>query len=50
MASGGLITCCLGAIIGGRLAFCGGIKLRRREKDCEVDWFVLLIIIYVVGQ
>ena len=31
MASGGLITCCLGAVIWRPLAFCGGLKIGRLE-------------------
>ena len=36
MASEGLITCCSVALLGRRLAFCGGMKLRRLEEDCEL--------------
>lgn len=51
MASEGLITCCFGAIIGRRLAFCGDLKLRRLREHCELCCCVWLIEnIYGIGQ
>lgn len=47
MASGGLITYCLGCLIWGSLAFCCDSKLRRLEEDFEVFRPVLLTEEYV---